>query len=66
MTDHPLTDQESDKYLQMGWTWAAEHMIGWLDKNLHDILEEYVCHEYAFSRRIIEELKKEMLPQEDN
>ena len=23
---HPLTDHEADKYLQMGWDWAIEEM----------------------------------------
>ena len=32
--NHPLTEEESDKYLQMGWNWAFEQVIRvWDDLN---------------------------------
>ena len=41
---HPLTDQEADKYLQMGWEWAIEEISNaWEDA----IQNEQAAQEFA-------------------
>ena len=56
---NPLTDEESDKYLQMGWTWAIEQVIRvWDDLNTEafDNDEQLIV---AFDQRL-----KAMRPQQ--
>ena len=41
---HPLTDHEADKYLQMGWDWAIEEIIlRWADTVQSDLENGVKC-----------------------